>query len=340
VFKKNQQVASPFDDPTPPQITSVQANGKKLTISYDKSVSQSGTGGYEIVGNAVAGIEGSGTQWTLTLRDNWTDGQRFTYRMQQGNAAGNGLKVTSYIAHLITQKNSDKGQGERIEAEHYHNMNGVQTEKTSDAGGGLNVGWLDPGDWMNYAVSVDAAGTYLMNFRVAASGYGGKLEVKSEKGAVLGTLDVPVTGGSQKWQTLSVPVALPAGSLSLQLYVRSGGWNLNWFEVADLAQKTQAEEVSVTAEAFLHSTDQSGVIWSVYPNPAQDKVQVQLGGQLTGDVAVDLLDASGKVIKSIRLNKTTSESLQTLPLNDLANGLYFIRLKANGLNEVKKIMKQ
>ncbi|WP_225840588.1 carbohydrate-binding protein, partial [Rufibacter glacialis] len=155
VYKTNPNVSSPFDDPTPPQITSVKANGNKLTITYDKAVTQSGIAGYEVAGNAVTGLSGSGTSYTLTLQNNWAAGQKLSYRMQQGNASGNGLKVTSYIEHPIDQETGvtpPTGSSLRIEAERYASMSGIQVENTGDEGGGQNVGYVDAGDWMSYSV--------------------------------------------------------------------------------------------------------------------------------------------------------------------------------------------
>jgi len=38
----------------------------------------------------------------------------------------------------------------KIEAEDYTSMLGIQKENTTDVGGGENVGWLDPNDWLSY----------------------------------------------------------------------------------------------------------------------------------------------------------------------------------------------
>src|SRR5580704_3776481 len=46
----------------------------------------------------------------------------------------------------------------KIEAASYNASIGVMTQTTSDAGGGLNVGWIDQGDWMDYPVNVTTAG--------------------------------------------------------------------------------------------------------------------------------------------------------------------------------------
>src|SRR5438552_5931985 len=44
--------------------------------------------------------------------------------------------------------------------------NDVDIEATSDAGGGYDVGWAKPGEWLNYTVDVTTAGTYTLEVRV------------------------------------------------------------------------------------------------------------------------------------------------------------------------------
>ncbi|PIQ21775.1 MAG: hypothetical protein COW65_07155, partial [Cytophagales bacterium CG18_big_fil_WC_8_21_14_2_50_42_9] len=57
----------------------------------------------------------------------------------------------------------------KYEAERYSSMSGINTGATSDTGGGQNVGRLEENNWVKYNVSVDAAGTYTFNFRVAGN---------------------------------------------------------------------------------------------------------------------------------------------------------------------------
>ncbi len=45
-----------------------------------------------------------------------------------------------------------------IQAEDYSTMSGVQLEGCSDDGKGLNLGWIDTGDWMEYSLNVPVAG--------------------------------------------------------------------------------------------------------------------------------------------------------------------------------------
>ncbi|MCY9692687.1 carbohydrate-binding protein [Paenibacillus alginolyticus] len=116
----------------------------------------------------------------------------------------------------------------KIEAESYSAMFGIQTETTTDTGGGLNVGWTDTGDWMDYSVNVQSAGTYTVGFRVASNSSTSQLQLKNSAGTVLTTVDVPNTGGWQTWTTVNANVNLTAGNQTLRFYVSSTGLNLNW----------------------------------------------------------------------------------------------------------------
>jgi hypothetical protein len=118
------------------------------------------------------------------------------------------------------------------EAENYSSMSGIQTEATTDVDGGLNVGFIDNGDWMNYTLNVYAAGTFKLDLRVAAMFAGAKIQIlKSDGVTVLATVNVPATGDWQNWTTVSTTVALPAGTQTIRLKsMTATNWNINWFQ--------------------------------------------------------------------------------------------------------------
>jgi len=118
-----------------------------------------------------------------------------------------------------------------IEAESYDGMSGIQTETTSDTGGGLDVGWIDNGDWMSYNVNVATAGTYTVNFRVATPNTGASLQLRKSDGTVLSTVSVDNTGGYQTWKTVTTTVSLAAGSQTLVIASNQAiNWNFNWVQ--------------------------------------------------------------------------------------------------------------
>lgn len=108
----------------------------------------------------------------------------------------------------------------------------VDIEATQDSGGGFNVGWTETGEWLAYNnVNIPTSGNYTIRFRVASQG-GGTLSNDLNGGSiVLGSLNVPDTGGWQNWQTISHTVHIDAGTYSLGVYATTGNWNLNWIEV-------------------------------------------------------------------------------------------------------------
>ncbi|UFH54458.1 carbohydrate-binding protein [Spirosoma sp. KNUC1025] len=121
----------------------------------------------------------------------------------------------------------------KLEAESFDVATDVRPESTSDEGGGVNLGYIDDGDWMDYNVKVSTAGLYTFSFRVANSYGNGRIEIRTESGSVLGGVDVPRTGGWQNWSTVSTTATLAAGSQTLRIYVVSGSFNFNWLNVTE-----------------------------------------------------------------------------------------------------------
>jgi hypothetical protein len=100
----------------------------------------------------------------------------------------------------------------------------VDLQAAADAGGGYNVGWMSPGEWLVYSVDVASTGPYRIDVRVAANGPGGVFHLELDGTDVTGPMTVPATGGWQNWQTVSKPDArLIAGRHRLRLVVDAPG---------------------------------------------------------------------------------------------------------------------
>jgi hypothetical protein len=99
----------------------------------------------------------------------------------------------------------------------------VDVETASE--GGYDVGWIAAGEWLNYTVSVPAAGTYTVQLRVASPG-GASFHLGFNTASnVWKTVAVPATGGWQNWTTVTVPVTLGAGTQQMTLLFDTGGMN-------------------------------------------------------------------------------------------------------------------
>ncbi|WP_424019764.1 carbohydrate-binding protein [Halorientalis pallida] len=115
-------------------------------------------------------------------------------------------------------------------------------------GGGYNVGWIETGEWLEYTVSVQQAGTYNLSARVASDdfwGGGGAFHVEVDGEDVTGTVGFDGTGGWQSWENVSAgQVDLTEGEHVIRVTAEADDWNFDAldFEYAD------ADEENVSAD--------------------------------------------------------------------------------------------
>lgn len=121
----------------------------------------------------------------------------------------------------------------RQEAETMAFSAGVETEPAGE--GGMNVGWIDNGDWIKVKGVAFGAGATSFSARVASATAGGSIELRldSTGGALAGTCGVPSTGGWQTWTTVSCTVNGATGTHDLYLRFTGGSgslFNVNWWQ--------------------------------------------------------------------------------------------------------------
>ncbi|WP_311922686.1 family 43 glycosylhydrolase [Microbispora sp. H10836] len=121
----------------------------------------------------------------------------------------------------------------RQEAETIAWESGVETEPSNE--GGMNVGFIDNGDYIKVKGVAFGTGASSFSARVASGASGGKIELRRDgvSGTLMGTCDVPGTGGWQTWTTVSCPVTNATGTHDLYLRFTGGSgylMNVNWWQ--------------------------------------------------------------------------------------------------------------
>ncbi|PRY10008.1 putative secreted protein (Por secretion system target) [Pontibacter ummariensis] len=77
----------------------------------------------------------------------------------------------------------------------------------------------------------------------------------------------------------------------------------------------------------------------VYPNPTPDDAVVSLTGDYRGSVYVNVLDATGRVLHKLELQKSQQSLRHQLLLQDLAAGLYYLQVEIGSQRSVRKLVK-
>ncbi|MFF5171717.1 ThuA domain-containing protein [Micromonospora sp. NPDC000089] len=120
-----------------------------------------------------------------------------------------------------------------VQAEAYSSASGVTPFTKAGANGGQTLGYIDPGDWSAYN-GVDLTGVTSVRARVVSGGPGGTIQLRtgSTTGPVLGTVNVPNTGGWTTFADVSAALSgVPTGSQNLYLTYSGSGSGL--FDVDD-----------------------------------------------------------------------------------------------------------
>jgi hypothetical protein len=214
----------------------------------------------------------------------WTNVGAGSYSITAKATDNQGATTTSATVN-ITVNGSTTGAPipGTIQTENWTAMSGVQTEATTDTGGGLNVGWIEAGDWMDYNVSVATTGSYNVAFRVASSPGGGQLQLR--KGSTtLTTVNISATGGWQSWVTLTATVNLTAGASTLRVYAGASGWNINWMQFTS-GSSNPPPAVSITSPSNGASYTAPASITinaTASDNGSVTQVQFYNGGTLLG----------------------------------------------------------
>lgn len=167
------------------------------------------------------------------------------------------------------------------------------------AEGTYDIGWTRAGEWLNYTVSVGAAGSYNLDLRVS-SARGGTIRVEFNGVDKTGSISVPVTGDWQSWTTVRKTVALAAGTQVMRVVFETGSTNLNSISVAagagggsgtaapyggsrwGIPGKVEAENYDTGGQGVAYYDATGGNSGGVYRSGDVDIAQTPSGGYTIG----------------------------------------------------------
>ncbi|GHJ41469.1 ThuA domain-containing protein [Streptomyces sp. TS71-3] len=145
---------------------------------------------------------------------------------------GGGAAKTPLTTHAQV-----KLQPRHRQAEHFSAQQGVTAVDRTGANGGRTVSDISNGDWISFT-PYNLTGATQLTARVSSAGAGGTLEVRTgaADGTLIGSADVPVTGGWETFKDVTVPLSdVPTDSTDLYLVFKGGDgalYDLDDFQIA------------------------------------------------------------------------------------------------------------
>lgn len=218
----------------------------------------------------------------------------------------------------------------RIEAEAYFFQSGIELETTTDAGGGQNIGFLDPGDYLDYEVNVTSAGNYTVNFRTASESATGAISLQLIDN-VGNTTTIPTptfnqTGGWQTWATTSTDVDLPVGRYVMRIVINQAPFNLNWIGF-DLITSTETI-IKPSLENI-----------KLFPNPTAGLFHLQTELEEPQDIQLAIYNVLGELVFYKNIDRVLNLA-EVIDLSDFANGTYWVRIQlADGASVVRQMVR-
>lgn len=205
-----------------------------------------------------------------------------------------------------------------IEAEAYNKMSGILLEKTADASGFANVGYIEAGDWLEYKIRVPVGDNYSVRFRIAAT-KSASMNVLIDGTRVL-TQAFSNTGGWQNWSTFENSMDLTEGVHTIRFQAVTNGFNINWFQIGNTL-------------AVGDMLDDENDRIHIFPNPTSHMLNIKIND--FSECQVRISDLMGKTMIDRSINKSGG-----IDISGLEKGFYTVIVTNNEFVSVKKIIIQ
>lgn len=88
----------------------------------------------------------------------------------------------------------------------------------------------------------------------------------------------------------------------------------------------------------IRAAETTGAIQDLYPNPAQDLIHLNLRMETAGQAEIRLLDLSGRIVQTTSAELPEGESMISVQIQDLPQGLYLVQVETSlGLSVIKMV---
>lgn len=212
----------------------------------------------------------------------------------------------------------------RILANKHYRRKGTSLQNTTDSGTVQNVSAIDHGDWNEFMLNNDNAGTYNFSFRMASTAQG-KFDILVNDVVVKTDETFPATGGLQIYTNKIINgIALPKGEVYLKIKFKSNNMSFNYIDVtiASLGVNNPVIEQD---------------FFTVYPNPIKSQSVLHIKSVNTEPLVLKIADIRGQICYSSDTHFTNED----IKIGDklLSTGVYIVTASYGSVKKSLKIIK-
>jgi hypothetical protein len=191
-------------------------------------------------------------------------------------------------------------------------------------------------DWSQRSLTISGlSASKLYNFEAYDSRTNGQLNTYT-----IGSTSVVINpNGNYANKVMFNSITPTNGTITVTIF---GEYNyINGFMLTENASTTGTaiggSMMTGSATSFPNGPDSTVV--TVFPNPFKDQVQVQINIKSAGQLRINLIDQSGRTIREYGFIKGAGTQLETLPLQDLPIGVYYIQVQMTSWQKTIRVLR-
>ncbi len=238
--------------------------------------------------------------------------------------------VAAILPGIVEVENYDEGCGKNSYSD-FDEGNSGEAYRTDDVDieicseGGYNVGWIEPGEWLEYTVDIEESMEYDIFLHTASSEIAGAMEVSFPEGDITsGEIEIPVTGGWQNWDTVIVrKVALDAGEQIMRINMIAKGFNLDKLEFAEADTTITGIENQKAGEFSFDVIQENSEMLIKLPENTHERYTLWI------------VDIAGRKMFNQAIEDQSTVILST---DQFKNGVYFVCVENQEVRGIKKVV--
>jgi hypothetical protein len=113
-------------------------------------------------------------------------------------------------------------------------------------------------------------------------------------------------------------------------------WQVKAADVTCTSPRTAVTATVTSTTGITAGSEANGV--AVYPNPANDEVNVLFHATMDGRTDISLIDITGRIVRTMSFENAIEGQTAHMDVSDLSAGTYMINIKTDTRNLVQRLM--